>query len=146
MPAIPLAEAAKALGTSVGTLRRWIAAGAPVSRRGRCGRGHATLVDPDTIRAWCALQRAPAGDSQVVRAAARVLAAEVPELVADAIYEAYRQVDGPHKRSMGKAMPAVWFAITTCLLDHMRQQADGTIPDPTELPDKMAQLRAVSAD
>lgn len=49
---MPLKEAAGELGVSSITLRRWIAQGAPVARRGGRGRGNATLIVPDAVKAW----------------------------------------------------------------------------------------------
>lgn len=52
MSGAPIAQAAQALGVSSITLRRWIAQGAPVAKRGSRGRGHSTLVIPAAVLAW----------------------------------------------------------------------------------------------
>lgn len=52
MSGVPIAQAAQALDVSSITLRRWIAQGCPVARRGGRGRGRATLVDVQAVRAW----------------------------------------------------------------------------------------------
>ena len=45
-------EAARLIGCSVTSLRRYIRAGAPVIRHGTRGRGKATLIDPAAVAAW----------------------------------------------------------------------------------------------
>lgn len=50
--AVPLQEAAGELGVSSITLRRWIAQGCPVARRGGRGRGNSTLIVPDAVKTW----------------------------------------------------------------------------------------------
>ena len=84
MTARPLPEAARALGVSTSTLRRWMQAGAPVARRGRRGRGCRALLDPVAVQAWREGER---GDAD---AALRDLAGRLPELIGDAMAEAFR--------------------------------------------------------
>lgn len=52
MTAVPLSEAARALGISPSQLRREIAAGAPVARPGRRGPGGAALVVIADVERW----------------------------------------------------------------------------------------------
>lgn len=52
MSGVPIPEAAQVLDVAEITLRRWIAQGCPVARRGGRGRGHSTLVIPEAVKAW----------------------------------------------------------------------------------------------
>lgn len=52
MTALPLEQAAHELGVKPRTLQRWTREGCPVAQRGRRGRGHAALIDPDAVRQW----------------------------------------------------------------------------------------------
>ena len=49
---LPRASAARELGVAERTLRDWIAAGAPVARPGRRGRGGSALFDVRAVAAW----------------------------------------------------------------------------------------------
>lgn len=49
---VPVPAAARELRVSEITLRRWVRDGAPVVLRGGRGRGNATLICPDAVRAW----------------------------------------------------------------------------------------------
>ena len=79
MTALPVAQAARVLGLPVGTVRRFVREGCPAIR-GRRGRGCATLVDPEHVRAW-------AGEPQRDRLPA--FAADVPGIVADGTAAAF---------------------------------------------------------
>lgn len=50
--ALRLCEAARELGKSPATLRRWIAQGAPCEQPGEPGRGNGALVDPARLARW----------------------------------------------------------------------------------------------
>lgn len=123
--------AALELGISEPTLRRWIAAGAPVARRGRRGRGDATLIDPDAIAAW----RGARPDEL------RVLAGEIPELVAEACWSAFMLVEGPHRTACAGVLAGAWYVVTVALLDRLRRSGLD-LADPA-IPGKIAQLRAI---
>jgi hypothetical protein len=138
MTGLPLPEAALALGVQPRTLARWLAAGAPAVRRGRRGRGGGALVDVRAVRAWRLSCEA------VEHADLEALAAEVPELVADAVAEAFQQTDGPHKRATAGALAGCWYLVTVALLDRLRRDVPG-LTDPATLPRQIGQLRAISA-
>src|SRR5262245_58720791 len=106
-------EAARELGISRSQLARDIRAGAPVARRGGRGRGRTTRIDVDAVAKW----RKGKG-AQLDVDALRLFAAVIPELVAEEIYEAFTKIDGPHKRECAGALAAVWYCVTTRLLDH----------------------------
>src|SRR5690606_35936660 len=110
MAALPEREAALALGVSPSTLRRWVAAGCPVARRGRRGRGCQTLFDPVAVLAWREVGR---GD---VDAALRDLAGRIPELLGAALAEAYRLA--PDKRGSAWTAAAGWQLAVGALFDH----------------------------
>lgn len=130
--------AAEVLGISVPTLRRWIARGAPVSRRGRRGRGSATLVDPVAVTAW-------RGSCDVTdHADLVVLAAELPELVGAAVAEAFHHVDGPHKRACAGVLAGAWYLVVLALLDRLRHDVPD-LRDPDVLPASIERLRKISS-
>ena len=133
-----LSAAASELEVSRATLRRWISEGAPVTRRGRRGRGCVTLVDPVAINAWRSGRLATAPDAGL-----RVFADRIPEILADAVMETFQAVQGSHKRPSADVLAAAWYLGTTRLLDAIR--AEGLeVADPSAMPAKIAQLRAIN--
>jgi hypothetical protein len=52
MPAVPIRQAAQALGKSPATIRRWISDGAPCARPGTAGRGRGALVEVAALERW----------------------------------------------------------------------------------------------
>lgn len=138
MTAVPVHLAALELGVSVPTLRRWLRQGCPVARRGRRGRGGRALVDPRAVRAW-------RGSSEACELAGlEVLAAEVPELVAGAVAEAFRQCDGPHKRATAGALAGAWYLVTVALFDRLRRDVPA-LADPATVPREIDHLRSIFA-
>lgn len=130
---LPIRQAARALSASESTLHRWIAAGAPVARRGRRGRGHVTLIDPAAIEAW----RAAKAGADDVDAALRSLAGALPELLADAAFEAFRLA--PDKRGAAWTAAAAWQLSIDAIHDHLQ------IDKPcTELPEGVEWLRKIA--
>lgn len=135
MPALPVPEAAVELEVSEVTLRRWIASGAPVARRGRRGRGGRTLVDVQAVRAWRASQR-------VTLAAA---AAGLPDVLADALADALEQADGLPKQRTAGLLALAWYLAATRCMDHLRE-FDSAVPDVADpLPLAVEQLRKIAA-
>jgi hypothetical protein len=130
---LPLPEAARALGVSTPTLRRWLRAGAPQTRRGRRGRGGHALLDPAALAAW--RQRQAAG----VAISARELAAWLPEAAAARTWTTFTRLDGPHKRRCAGALAGAWFEITTAVLDELRR-ADPSIPELADVPEPIDRL------
>jgi hypothetical protein len=128
--------AARTLGVSEATLRRWLRVGAPVARRGGRGRGRRTLVDAAAIEAWRGCGKA--SDALVV------FAAELPELVADAVHEAFMLTGGPHKRATAGVLAATWYVVTVGILDRLRADVPD-LHDPTLVPEKIAHLRMIFA-
>src|SRR5262245_10010756 len=107
-------------GGSRSGVRRWIAAGMPCEQRGSRGRGRVTLLDPEKVERW----RRGHVDARLHR-----FASEIPDIVARALADTYREAHGPFKVPMGGHFRAAWFAITNALLDRIR--AD--VPDLPEL-------------
>lgn len=119
--AYTVTEAAAELGVSGSTLRRWVASGAPVARRGRRGRGCQTLVNPADIRAWRESSHDP-------DAAAQALHAALPELLGDAMFQAFRLA--PDKRGAAWALAAAWRLALSSVADHVGiDDADHALPD-----------------
>jgi hypothetical protein len=58
MTAVPLRDAARALGKSEATLRRWVGRGCPVAVLGGPGRGKGSRVCVADLQRWRASQRA----------------------------------------------------------------------------------------
>jgi len=127
-------SAALELKVSEATLRRWIARGAPVARRGRRGRGGAALIDVGAIEAW--------RGSSCSTDAVRVFASELPELVADAVDGFFRAISGPHKRELAAALAGTWYVVTTRLLDRLRRDC-GDIPEVDSVPQCIERLRQI---
>ncbi len=135
---LPLAEAAKVLGTSVPTLHRWIASGAPVARAGRRGRGHAALVDPDAVAAWRRAQAAHDGATAAL-VAHGTRAETVSDAVAERLFELWQrrelEVFGVPRHQTAKLAGFVWHQVAVALHAHLGL-------DPVDVvPPKIAQLR-----
>lgn len=134
--ALPVPQAARVLGTSSATLRRWIAAGAPVARRGRRGRGRATLVDPAAVMAW---RRREGGTDALL-----ILAARLPELLAQAAEQAHRAA--PDKRDPVTAawcLCAAWQLGVAAVVEVARE-AGADIPDISAIPEAIERLRKIA--
>ncbi|MFT4196759.1 MAG: hypothetical protein QM601_02410 [Pseudoxanthomonas sp.] len=107
MTGLPVDDAARALGVSSPTLRRWVGQGCPRLRAGHRGRGHTTLFDLGAVRAWQAGRGGQQPD--VKRAAADALLAfvvELPDLLAVAAADAHQAM--PDKRDAAFALCAAW--------------------------------------
>lgn len=143
MTALPMVDAARELGISSSTLRRWVEKdGAPVASRGRRGRGKATLIYPDAIRRW----RAATGREQALIE----LGAALPELIARAMSEAFKQMaercqTGGERRRVAAALAVGWFQATAATLDHLHRLHPAIAPDPRTLPQAIARLREIAA-
>lgn len=127
---LPIGAAAKELHVSVSTLRRMIADGAPVAKRGGRGRGRQALIDPKAIIAWL--------NSCDGEAALYTFSDRVPELLADAIEEAYQAV--PDKRDVPTVLCWVWQFAVSKLIDDLRDKSP-EIQDPEVIPESIARIR-----
>ena len=123
---LPFDQTCTALEVSSSTLKRMVKDGAPQARKGRAGRGGGALFDLDAIRAW---QR-----TEKMEDALRVFAAELPELVAAACEDAFKLVDGAHKRPSADLLAGVWYCVTFDLLEHIGKHVPvggiKTVPEP----------------
>jgi len=123
---VPFDEARKELGVSASTLKRLLKAGAPQARPGRRGRGGGALFDVEAIRAW---QRQESAQDAV-----RVVATELPEVIAAACEQAFRLTEGPHKRPSADVLTGAWYLITAAVLDKLGEHAPvgwiESIPEP----------------
>ncbi len=71
-----------------------------------------------------------------------LIAAHIPERLADATVEAFRLIDGPHKRAAAGALVATWYTATVALLDVLREHG-AEADDPAVLPEQIAHLRSI---
>lgn len=131
---VSVPQAARELGLSVRTVRRAIANGAPVVRRGGRGRGRATLVDVDALKAW----REGTADGRLL-----AVAADVPALVAGAMFDVFIQLEGPHKRAAAGALAGAGYLATVAVLDRLRADVHD-VPEIYALPEKLDRLRLIS--
>jgi hypothetical protein len=120
-------------------LLRDIAAGAPVVNRGGRGRGHAMLLDTSAIAAWRRRRRA-ARDCDALR----VLAAQIPELVADGVMESFVAVEGSDKRRCAGILAAAWFVVANRVLDRIRRDVPD-VPEIETVPEAIEALRKITA-
>ena len=133
---LPFRAAAVELKVGEATLRRWIARGAPVSRRGHRGRGRATLLDVAAIRAW----RAPT----TTGVDPRILAAVLPERIATALHEAHQHVVGPGKRAAAGVLAGAWHVACCAVTEELRRY-DEDILDVGEIPESVERLQKIAA-
>ena len=131
---LPLEQTCAQLDISPATLQRWIRQGAPQAKRGRRGRGGMALFDPAAIAAW--RRREGGGD------ALTVLAGEVSEIVADAVYLSFRLADGAHKRPSADMMAATWYTVTTAILDHIGKTTP--VRGVSVMPERIEMLRRIA--
>lgn len=136
MNAVPIPDAARALGISPATLRRWIRRGCPVAVRGRRGRGLATLVDPGEVRAW-----RQAGGRE---AALLALASSLPDVLAGGIEKAHQLAEGTDKRRLAGILAATWFVASARVLEHLHELHPAIAPDPRCVPDQVERLRKIA--
>ena len=69
MPESPdsLAEAAKQIGCSPSTIRRWVREGAPTVSLGGAGRGNGSMVDVRALQRWRAGAEGCAADPEILQ-------------------------------------------------------------------------------
>ncbi len=127
-------QAAAELRVSVPTVRRWIADGAPVVRRGRRGRGQSTLVNPQAVAAWRA--------SESVSLA--TAAAGLPDVIGQALAAALEHSEGLPKQRMAGVLCGAWYLAAVAVMDHLRESDPG-IPDVTSVPLSIERLRKIAA-
>ncbi len=122
--ALTVREYARRVGITESAARSRIRRGTvAVVRRGARGRGAATLVDISDVRT------------------SALVAAEVPELLSDALHALYVTIDHPSKRSVcAELVVACWDACTTAVVDALGSEM------PDALPEKMRHLRSISND
>lgn len=114
--ALNLVDAARALGVAPVTLRRMIAAGAPVARPGRRGRGGEALLDPAAVKAWQASRgatRDQAGEADALRAAL----SRLPQRIAALADAQFQDAEGPHKRQLAGEIAAFAYRVLFALED-----------------------------
>lgn len=132
---MPVRDAAKVLGVPAGTLRRWLRAGAPVSRRGARGRGLATLVDPAAVDAWRA---APSHEALVMS-----IAAALPDVVADAVEESHRLSEGIDRQALARVLAGTWYVVATRAMDALRVHC-ASVPEVSAVPAQIERLRKIA--
>lgn len=133
---MPLADAARELGVAPITLKRWRRLGCPCVP-GRRGRGHAALYDPEAIRAW----RAAHGRE----ALALELGTVLPGVLAEAVFDAWRELEGPTKREKAGPMALALYACATAALDHLRAENASVPQFRAPFPEHFEYLRKIAA-
>ncbi|MGO2009952.1 hypothetical protein [Vreelandella alkaliphila] len=131
---VTIPEAARAYGASDSTVRRWIASGCPVERRGGRGRGHSTLLNIDAVNGWLNSCDGDSGD------ALAEFYGRVPELVASAVWQTFLAMEGPHKRACAGTLAFGWYQVCAALADEL-----GTEP-PTTRPATIERLVKIAAN
>src|ERR1700736_3447113 len=112
---LTLCECAAALDVDPSTLRRWCKDdGAPIARPGRKGKNGAALYDVEAIRDWRDQKRNAANDSETLSA----LRAELPQLIAEALWAQFLAATGPHKKPLAGELAAAGHRILYALEDH----------------------------
>lgn len=135
---LPLDQAARELGISSSTLRRWIEKdGAPVAQRGRRGRGCRTLICPTAVRAW----RAATGREAVLIEISNAM----PELIAEAVAKSWQEARGIDKRRLAGILSATWFVAASAVLEQLHRLHPATAPDPRSVPEPIQRLRKIAA-
>lgn len=133
--ALPISDAALALGIPQTELRALIAAGAPVAQRGGKGRGNCTLVDPEAVRTW----RAASANERLLQ----TLAAELPEVLATAMAESHALATGLSKGQLAAVLAGAWYVAATRALDALRAHSSA-IPDLSVVPTAVRKLREIA--
>ena len=139
--AVTLPVAARELGVSVPALRREIARGAPVARRGGRGRGRATLVDVAAVRAWRGSEAVSERAAMLLRRGCAVEA--IDQVLADALCEAFHDGSltafGLKPWQAARALGFGWYVATRAIRDHL-QREDCALP-ALMVPEKIDALR-----
>lgn len=86
-------------------------------------------MDPQAVAAWRRQQSAE--DAQTV------LAADMPDLLADAAFEAFKSCEGPHKRELAGALVGAWYLMSATVLERLEEKPPATYPE------KIERLRAI---
>lgn len=136
MNAVPIPDAARALGISPATLRRWMREGCPVASRGRRGRGLAAMINPGEVRAW-----RQAGEREAVLLA---LASSLPDVLAGGIEKAHQLAEGTDKRRLAGILAGAWFLASAAILETLHELHPAIAPDPRAVPDKIERLRKIA--
>ena len=132
---IPIKTAAEILQKKPGTLRRYCKQGMPHQPGGK-GRGKAVLVDPEQARQWIGAEP----DTQHLL----TLACDLPQLLAQVIFQCWQHAEGHDKRKLAGVLTAVWYASSTELLDHLREK-NSEVPDiQNPLPPEIEHLRKIA--
>lgn len=141
---LTIEQAAAELGLPPTTVRYWIdRRGCPTVRRGGRGRGNATLIDPAAVRAWMAGRDQPATTAPTSEHGMALMYAErVPDLLAEALYNAWRETDGPAKRQLAASVAVAWYQAASAELDRLRNRHPD-IPHVTSLPEAIVKLKLI---
>jgi hypothetical protein len=133
---VTVRDAAAALGVSVPTLRRLLRAGAPQAVQGRRGRGRRALIDVVAVRAWRAAQSGREGDFADVL---RIVAGDVPKILAESAWRAFLDVNATDKRQIAGALGAAWYLGATAVRDYLTHFGC-ELPEIAEAPKEIDQL------
>lgn len=132
---VSVAEAARQLGVSAPTVRRWVAEGAPTVQLGRAGRGNGSRVDPDELRAWRAGGVAPRDDVVILAGLAAGIRATFVEEV-----EGYGR---PAHAVVGlRGIDAAGYLV--CVFMCCARSVIGRVPSEDEIPAAIRDLVAIA--
>ena len=140
--AMTIEQAAAELGQPPSSLRFWIDnKGCPVHRRGGRGRGNATLVSLGAVRRWMADRDQPTPPTSE-HDLAMAYAQRLPDLLAQALYRAWCEVESPAKRQLAAAVAVAWYETACQELDRLRGRHPD-IPHVTSLPEAINKLKSI---
>lgn len=128
---VSIKAAARELGRSVATVRRWVREGAPTVRLGEVGRGRGSLVEAEALRRW--REGTPASPEGLTLAT-----------VAAALYDAYRRAPEGHSQPAWAELGLSHQQAAVLLVEAYREIArsvEGRYPDA--LPEEMARLASI---
>ncbi|KXA71813.1 hypothetical protein AXA74_16870 [Bordetella hinzii LMG 13501] len=96
------------------------------------------MVDVEAVRQW---RESSESDARLLE-----IASALPDVLARASEEAWRQTEGTDKRRLAGVMAASWYVFTTNVLDYLRAKHPA-IPDVgPALPEQIERLRKIARE
>jgi hypothetical protein len=137
---VPIAIAAARLGVSEKTLRNWLGAGAPQAVRGGRGRGRKAMLDSNAIKAWRAARNGSGGETNT--AALEVIAAEVPDILATALWDAFLFVESTtiSRRTLAGVLLVAGTKAAIDIRTRIARHAPTVVPEHIGEPEEIGKL------